>query len=70
MILSASIHLSDIIASADVPPYKVLINISGKASDPIVAFSVEPPTREDGSAITSIDIIVLLSRAHCQKERT
>jgi hypothetical protein len=52
----------DIVAISDVPPYKIFINISGKASDPIVGLSVEPPTREDGTPITSVDTLILLSR--------
>jgi hypothetical protein len=57
----------DIVAVSDVAPYKITINISGKASDPVIGFSVDPPTREDGSPITNVDTIILLSRGSLPK---
>jgi hypothetical protein len=52
----------DISASSDVSSYKVGINISGRASSPIIDFTVEPPTRPDGTPLSKIDIIGLLNR--------
>ena len=53
----------DIIAITDIHPYKVTIAVSGAASKPIIEILVDPPTREDdGSVISSLDALVLLSR--------
>jgi hypothetical protein len=52
----------DIIASADVSPYRVTIIASGRASKPVVDMTVDPPTKEDGTPITPIETIVLISR--------
>ncbi|MCX6116186.1 MAG: translocation/assembly module TamB domain-containing protein [Proteobacteria bacterium] len=52
----------DISAQSEVSGYKVNITISGKASEPIVDFSIDPPTRPDGSPITKLEIIQLLNR--------
>ncbi|MFW7379525.1 MAG: translocation/assembly module TamB domain-containing protein [Oligoflexus sp.] len=51
----------DIIGDVQVENYNVEVNISGTASDPRVNFSIDPPTRPDGSAISNVDIIVLLT---------
>lgn len=59
----------DILASSDVSSYRVFINISGKASNPIVDFSVDPPTREDGTPISNVDIILLLARGNLPQEK-
>jgi translocation and assembly module TamB len=52
----------DISASSDVSSYRVGINISGRASAPIIDFTVEPPTKPDGTPLSKIDIIGLLNR--------
>lgn len=52
----------DISATSDVSSYRVAINISGRASSPVIDFSVDPPTRPDGTPLSKIDIIGLLSR--------
>lgn len=52
----------DISATSDVSSYRVGINITGRASTPIIDFTVEPPTRPDGTALSKIDIIGLLNR--------
>ncbi|MEZ4741374.1 MAG: translocation/assembly module TamB domain-containing protein [Bdellovibrionota bacterium] len=59
----------DIVAVADVVPYRVHVNISGKASNPIVDFSVDPPTDEEGQPITNMDALILLSRGKLPKSR-
>lgn len=52
----------DIHALSEVGGYKVSIGISGRASDPIMDFTVDPPSRPDGTAITKLEIITLLNR--------
>jgi len=52
----------DISAISDVSSYRVGINITGRASTPIIDFTVEPPTRPDGTPLSKIDIIGLLNR--------
>jgi hypothetical protein len=52
----------DISATSDVSSYRVGINISGRASAPIIDFTVEPPTKPDGTPLSKIDIIGLLNR--------
>lgn len=52
----------DISASSDVSSYRVGINISGRASAPIIDFTVDPPTKPDGTPLSKIDIIGLLNR--------
>ena len=52
----------DISATSDVSSYRVGINISGRASSPTIDFTVEPPTKPDGTPLSKIDIIGLLNR--------
>lgn len=52
----------DISALSDVGGYRVSIGITGKASAPIIDFTVDPPNRPDGTAITKLEIITLLNR--------
>jgi hypothetical protein len=52
----------DITAASDVANYRVGIAISGRASNPIIDFTVDPATRPDGTAISKMEIISLLSR--------
>jgi autotransporter translocation and assembly factor TamB len=52
----------DISATSEVGNYSVVINLTGRASDPLVDFAVDPPTRSDGSVISKLEIITLLSR--------
>lgn len=52
----------DISAMSEVGGYRVSIIITGKASAPIIDFTVDPPTRPDGTAITKLEIITLLNR--------
>ena len=52
----------DISATSEVSGYKVGINITGRASTPIIDFTIDPPTRQDGSAISKVDIFSLLNR--------
>ena len=52
----------DIVSSADIGNYRVFIDVNGRASNPTVEFSVDPPTREDGTVITKVEILVLLTK--------
>ena len=58
----------DILAVSDVDIYRVYLGISGRASNPTVEFSVDPPTRENGNAISKLEILVLLSRGKLPQE--
>ena len=51
----------DVLAASEVGNYKVFITMSGRASDPKVDLSVDPPIREDGTPISKVDILLLLS---------
>lgn len=52
----------DINAVSEVSGYRVSLGITGKASAPQVDFSIDPATRADGTAITKLEILTLLSR--------
>ena len=52
----------DVLAVSDVDNYRVYVSVTGRASNPSVEFSVDPPNRESGSPISEIEILVLLSR--------
>ena len=52
----------DISATSDVSSYRVGINITGRASAPSIDFTIDPPTRPDGTALSKMEIIGLLSR--------
>ncbi len=54
----------DIIGESQVNRYRVQVMISGYASDPKVSLAVEPPNRPDGTPITKVDILLLLSSGH------
>lgn len=58
----------DVEAYALFPPYKVIINITGKSSKPQVALNVDPPTREDGTPISQVETLILLSRGSLPKQ--
>lgn len=58
----------DILAEAEVDAYRVYIGITGRASNPTVEFSVDPPTRESGAPISKLEILVLLSRGKLPEE--
>ena len=51
----------DIVAITDVTPYTVTVAVTESASNPVVELIVDPPTRDDGSVITRLESIVLLS---------
>lgn len=51
----------DIIGESQVNRYRVQVMITGYASDPKVSLAVEPPNRPDGTPITKVDILLLLS---------
>ena len=51
----------DITATAQISTYTVTIFISSNASKPLVDIIVDPPTKDDGSPISRLDAIVLLS---------
>jgi hypothetical protein len=58
----------DILAVSEVQNYRVYISISGKMSQPVIDFSVDPPTRQNGTPINKVDILVLLSRGSLPDE--
>ena len=58
----------DILAMSEVDNYRVYIAATGKASNPTIEFSIDPPTRESGSAISKLEILVLLSRGKLSEE--
>ena len=58
----------DILALSEVDNYRVYIAVNGRASDPTVEFSIDPPTRETGTAISKLDILVLLSSGKLPEE--
>ena len=60
----------DISATSDVSSYRVAINITGRASTPSIDFTVDPPTRPDGQALSKMDIIGLLSRGSLPEAQT
>jgi hypothetical protein len=51
----------DISAFSDVGGYRVFIAVSGRASEPIVDLNIEPQTRDDGTPISKLAIVALLS---------
>jgi translocation and assembly module TamB len=52
----------DISAQNEVANYRVTIQITGRATAPVVDFMIDPPTRPDGSPISKLEIIALLNR--------
>ena len=60
----------DISAMSEVAGYRVNIVITGKSSAPVMDFTVDPPTRPDGTAITKLEIISLLSRGSLPEVKT
>jgi hypothetical protein len=59
----------EISAVSEVQNYRVYINMSGRASNPRVDFSVDPPTRQNGTPINKVDILVLLGRGSLPEEQ-
>lgn len=59
----------EITAVSEVQNYRVYINMSGRASNPRVDFSIDPPTRQNGNAISKVDILVLLGRGSLPEEQ-
>jgi hypothetical protein len=51
----------DIIGESLVGGYRVNVVVAGHASDPKVSLTADPSVRQDGSAISKFDILVLLS---------
>jgi hypothetical protein len=58
----------DILAVSEVDNYRVYIAATGKASNPTIEFSIDPPARETGTAISKLEILVLLSRGKLSEE--
>lgn len=50
-----------ITASAIISPYVATIDINGPVSDPLVNIGLEPPTREDGTPISKLDSLLLIT---------
>ncbi len=59
----------EISAVSEVQNYRVYINMTGRASNPRVDFSVDPPTRQNGTPINKVDILVLLGRGSLPEEQ-
>lgn len=51
----------DVFAASEVGNYRVYITASGRASDPRIDLSVDPAVRDDGTPISKVDILLLLS---------
>jgi hypothetical protein len=51
----------DISAFADISNHKVTVDISGRSSSPTIEFSVDPPTRDDGTLISRLDTLILMA---------
>ncbi|MDQ3233656.1 MAG: translocation/assembly module TamB domain-containing protein, partial [Pseudobdellovibrionaceae bacterium] len=51
----------DIIGETTVSPYKVEVLVSGNLQAPRVQLTVDPPNRDDGSPISNLDILILIS---------
>ncbi|MBI2601514.1 MAG: translocation/assembly module TamB domain-containing protein [Deltaproteobacteria bacterium] len=52
----------DILARSEFNPYTITVYISGEGTKPLIDIHVDPPTKEDGSIITRLDAIILLSQ--------
>lgn len=51
----------DIMGETIINPYKVTVQITGDVSNPKVNLTTDPPSRDDGSPITNLDIVLLIS---------
>lgn len=51
----------DIIGETTVNPYQVQVMVNGDLTSPKVTLTSDPPNREDGSPITNLDIVLLIS---------
>ncbi|MCX6128111.1 MAG: translocation/assembly module TamB domain-containing protein, partial [Proteobacteria bacterium] len=51
----------DIIGETTVSPYKVTVIINGNLQTPKVQLTIDPPNRDDGSPISNLDILLLVS---------
>lgn len=54
----------DIFGIANVSSYRVMVAVTGQVSDPKVALAIDPPTRQDGTPIEKMDILLLLTSGH------
>jgi hypothetical protein len=51
----------DIIGEATVNPYKVEVMVDGSLKTPRIQLSIDPALRDDGSPISNLDILILIS---------
>ncbi len=51
----------DISGEAIINPYKVTVQVTGDLAAPKVTLTSDPPTRDDGTAINSLDIVLLIT---------
>ncbi|WP_141735796.1 translocation/assembly module TamB domain-containing protein [Oligoflexus tunisiensis] len=51
----------DIVGEATVNPYTVEVMVDGHLNTPRIQLSVDPANRDDGSPITNLDILILIS---------
>ncbi len=51
----------DIVGETTVNPYQVQVSVNGSLSNPRVTLTSDPAIRDDGSAISSLDIVLLIT---------
>lgn len=51
----------DIVGETTVNPYEVQVMVNGNLSNPRVTLSCDPPNRDDGSPISNLDIVLLIT---------
>jgi hypothetical protein len=51
----------DIIGSATINPYQVQVQVTGDLATPRVTLTCDPPNREDGTPISNLDIVLLIT---------
>ena len=51
----------DIIGETTVNPYQVQVMVNGDLANPKVTLTCDPPNRDDGSPISNLDIVLLIS---------
>jgi hypothetical protein len=52
----------DIVGVSEVGNYRVFITLTGRSSDVRVDLSADPPSRDDGTPLSKVDILVLMSQ--------
>lgn len=60
----------DIVASSSIDAYQVGLLVSGRGSDPVVDFTIDPSTYYDGSPISKMDILNLIMGGSLNRNKT